>query len=349
MKPVAKNRPGSARAWAFNVGKSWDQFLFSPADPATLGLIRILTGAMLFYTHFVWTFDLTGFFGDSAWLSKEFVYRFHDSPFGWSHLYWIDNTAMLWACHLAALCVFLALTLGFRGRTAAVFSYLLTVSYAHRASGALFGLDQINAFLAMYLAVGPCADAFSVDNWLKKRKARPTPGKRVSANIAIRLIQIHLCIVYLFAGLGKLLGASWWDGTALWGVFANYEYQTIDMTWLAGSIVLVNIMTHVTLFWEVSYAFLIWNRITRPVILVLAIPLHMGIALGMGMVTFGLIMLIANLSFVSPEFVRHFSDKFTNRSKPAGSAGSAAHRIKEVGAETSNSQRNSLGEQRPPN
>jgi hypothetical protein len=134
-------------------------------------------------------------------------------------------------------------------------------------------------------------------------------GKFVSANIAIRLIQIHMCIIYLFAGLGKLFGESWWDGTALWGAFANFEYQTLDMTWLAHHQMLVNFMTHVTLVWEVSYVVLVWPRVTRPLVLALAVPLHLGIAMCMGMITFGLIMLVGNLAFVSPTLVRGVVDR----------------------------------------
>ena len=131
-------------------------------------------------------------------------------------------------------------------------------------------------------------------------------GRRpsISANIAIRLIQLHLCIIYLFAGVSKLQGPAWWNGTALWNAVANLEYQSIDMTWLAGWPILINVLTHVTIVWEVSYAALIWPRLTRPLMLLLAIPLHLGIALCLGMTTFGLAMLIANLSFVPPEHVR---------------------------------------------
>jgi len=310
--PAASSFVRPVMDWFTDCRRAWDRFLFTPQDPATLGLIRMLTGAMLLYTHFVWTLDLEGFFGRNAWLSKDFAYRYHDSAFGWSHLYWLDSPAMLWTCHLVALVVFFALMIGFQSRIASVLAYLLTVSYAHRATGALFGLDQINGFLAMYLMVGPCGDAFSVDQWLKRKRApsanlRPQP--KITTNIALRLIQVHLCVVYLFAGLGKLFGESWWSGTALWGAFANQEYQTFDMTWLAHSLVLVNLLTHLTLFWEVSYAVLIWSKHTRPIMLLLAIPLHLGIAVCMGMTTFGLVMLIANLAFVSPKLVRSFSER----------------------------------------
>ena len=40
----------------------WNRFWFAPTDPATLGLIRLFGGAMIFYTHLVWSKDLLGFF-----------------------------------------------------------------------------------------------------------------------------------------------------------------------------------------------------------------------------------------------------------------------------------------------
>ena len=308
------------RSWASDVWQVWDRFLFTPSDPATLGFIRILAGGMLLYTHFVWMLDLEGFFGASGLLSKDFVYRYHDSAFAWSHLYWIENTTVLWVTHVLALAVFACMMAGYQSRAAAIVSALLTISYANRASGALFGLDQINGFLALYLAVGPCGDAYSVDAWLARRRGRPPRAASVSGNIAIRLMQCHLCVVYLFAGCGKLLGQSWWEGTAFWGAVANYEYQTVDLTWMANHMWIIELITHVTIIWEVGYAFLIWPRLSRPVMLLLAVPLHLGIALCMGMVTFGVMMLVANLAFVRPELIRRILPREAPRMNRATSA-----------------------------
>ena len=41
----------------------------------------------------------------------------------------------------------------------------------------------------------------------------------VSANIAIRLMQLHMCVIYLFSALGKLMGETWWNGSAMWLAF----------------------------------------------------------------------------------------------------------------------------------
>jgi hypothetical protein len=308
--------------------RGWQAFWFTPADPATLGLIRLLAGAMLLYTHLVWTLDLEAFFGPEAWLSPQAVGAFTASirgnalwsrwDFMWSYFWLIESRPLLWAVHLAALVVFAMLMLGLYSRVVSVLAAVIAVSYVNRVPAALFGLDQINCMLALYLAAGPCGAAYSLDRLLARRRAggpQPPAAPSVGANISVRLIQLHMCVIYLFAGLSKLSGpiGSWWDGTAMWLAFANQEYQSLDMTWLADWPLVVNLLTHVTVAWEISYAALVWPRLTRPLVIALAIPLHMGIALCLGMMTFGLAMLIGNLAFVSPHLVRASIDGLRRR------------------------------------
>ena len=86
---------------------------------------------------------------------------------------------------------------------------LVAISYANRAPDALFGLDQINIMLTLYLAIGPSGQTLSLDRWLMVRRlARPRmrPAPSVSANLAQRLIQVHMCVIYFFAGISKLQG-----------------------------------------------------------------------------------------------------------------------------------------------
>jgi hypothetical protein len=286
-------------------GSAWNRFWFTPQDPATLGLIRVFAGAMLFYTHLVWSLDLLAFFGPQGWLSPEAL----DAAYGdarelfWTHWSWLDSTAAIWTVHVLSLLVFALLTVGLFSRVVSILAWLLTVSYAHRVMpAALFGLDDINAMLAMYLMVGRCGDAYSLERWFAKRNRPVVPT--ISTNIAIRLMQVHLCVIYLFSGLGKAMGETWWDGSAMWLAVANYEYQSVDLTWLGRWPAVLSLFAHVTVAWELSYAALVWPRLTRPLVVAMAVPLHLGIALFLGMMTFGLAMMIANLAFVSPWVVR---------------------------------------------
>lgn len=133
------------------------------------------------------------------------------------------------------------------------------------------------------------------------------------ATLAIRLIQLHMCALYLFAGLGKLEGQTWWTGEAIWMAIASTEYQSLDVTWLGHHPWMMDMFAHGTVFFELFYPFLIWPRFTRPWMLAIAVSMHLFIAACLGMITFGLAMLIGNLAFVYPATVRKVMDPIARR------------------------------------
>ncbi len=338
---------GYLRTWLSEGVAGWNRFWFTPVDSHTLSLIRICAGAMLFYTHLVWSIGLEAFFGPKAWITLDAIRSlpfkgppgqnssWWDRDFAWSYFYWIDSTAVLWIAHIAALIVFAMLTFGIFTRVTSVLSYLAMVSYANRVPGALFGLDETNTMIAIYLMIGASGAHWSFDAWWKQRQGRAggataaagsnvpdySPPPSISTNIAIRLLQLHLCIVYLFSGWGKLQGEAWWNGYATWGAVANLEYQSLDMTWLASHPFLISALTHLTVFWEAFYIALIWPRWTRPIMLFMAVLVHGGIGLFLGMKTFGLAMLIANMAFLPPQLIKRI---FTRRIRPNSTTKRAA-------------------------
>src|SRR5690606_24378893 len=100
-------------------------------------------GAMLLYTHFIWSFDLDSFFGPDGWLPTTFMSEVHQETNGgpdapsrliWSHFDYIQSPTLMRAVHFAALVVFLLLTIGLFSRTVAVLAFLLAVSYANRVT-----------------------------------------------------------------------------------------------------------------------------------------------------------------------------------------------------------------------
>ena len=106
-------------------------------------------------------------------------------------------------------------------------------------------------------------------------------------------------VIYFFGGISKLKGIDWWDGSALWMSLSNYEYQSLDMTWLIGYPAIIALLTHATVIWETFYCVLIWPRYSRGIMLSMAVLVHGGIGLAMGMPTFGLAMIIANIGDLS--------------------------------------------------
>ena len=292
VRQLVKATTGWLTSWC----TAWTTFWFTPSDPALLGILRILTGTLLTWSSVIWLCDQEGFFGQNGWQSAGNVWRLNDQPWHWSWYFVAQTPTAGWL--LAALSVLAALSLsvGCFTRAAACIAFAGYVSAVNRAPLNTFGFDDALGIMLVPMVIGSAGARFSVDGIFKK--IRPIPN--IETTIAMRLIQVHLCIIYFFSGCGKLLGASWWEGTALWGAVANIQYRTIDLTLLAWHPLLVNALTLCALFWEISYVALIWPRLTRPIFLVTAVFVHLGIGLTMGMMEFGIAMLIANMAFLPP-------------------------------------------------
>lgn len=292
VRQLVKATTGWLTSWC----TAWTTFWFTPSDPALLGILRILTGTLLTWSSVIWLCDQEGFFGQNGWQTAGNVWRLNDQPWHWSWYFVAQTPTAGWL--LAALSVLAALSLsvGFFTRTAACIAFAGYISAVNRAPLNTFGFDDALGIMLVPMVIGSAGARFSVDSIFKK--IRPIPN--IETTIAMRLIQVHLCIIYFFSGCGKLLGASWWEGTALWGAVANIQYRTIDLTLLAWHPLLVNALTLCALFWEISYVALIWPRLTRPIFLVTAVFVHLGIGLTMGMMEFGIAMLIANMAFLPP-------------------------------------------------
>jgi hypothetical protein len=306
---------------AKSVSADWNRFWYTPADPSLLGLIRILTGLMLVYTHAVWGLALPDFYTSTGWISPALVRSMVANQSVYSFWFLVPD-GWIWPAYGISMLIFGLFTIGLFTRVTSILAVVVAVSFANRVPAALFGLDQINILLTMYLAIGPSGKALSLDRWLSQRRSElPVPPMAsAGANLAIRLIQVHMCVIYFFAGISKLQGQAWWDGEAMWKAFANLEYQSMDMTWLAWHPWLVNAMTHFSVVWEISFCVLIWRPRWRPLVLAGAVALHVGIGACLGMWTFGLIMLVGCASFLPGDLFKQApTHPFRPRQRPSQS------------------------------
>ena len=315
--PSTSNEPGPIHSLL--------TFFFEPSTSHTLAVIRVFTGVMIAYIHGVWLLRLDDFFGSHALVDNEFWRVLHAgsvSDAKWNYLVQIDSLPLIRWHEIAALIAGVFVALGLFTRMSLLVAWFLTLMTVHRLTGFLFGLDQIAVMLLTYLCIAQSNSVLSLDRILffyfpklqSNRFYTAIAGLKDIAlhqdistwnnTLTTRLIQIHLCIIYLFGGLGKLRGEMWWDGSAMWFSSAAYEYQSLDLTWIGRMPILGALLTHITLFWEVSYAALIWPKWTRPFVLATAVLVHGGIACFLGMITFGWIMIVANLVFIPSDLMR---------------------------------------------
>jgi hypothetical protein len=343
--PSTAAQPADFQEPLRNAARAWERFWFSPADPTPLGLIRICCGLITLYVHIAYSFGLLQYLGPNGWIGEKTVQyvryqqpifapgpgwsqqpeKFADGQYYWSIYFHLTDPAAIWAVHLTILVAILLFTVGFCTRVTTVLAWLGAMSYVQRAPTTLFGMDTMMMILLVYLKIGPSGAALSVDHWLKRRREQKRlgldrlpalpPGPTVGANLALRLIQVHFCIIYLASGSSKLLGSSWWGGTAPNFVLLNYEFTPFNVRYYYWTLFFLSqhrwmweLMTSVgvifTLVVEIGFPFLVWNRATRWLCVCGSVMLHTAIGLTMGLTSFSLMMLAMLLAFVPPEAVR---------------------------------------------
>jgi hypothetical protein len=298
----------------------WDRFFFTPADPTPLGLVRLAVGALLFWDLAVLGLDLRDYLGSDGWIGPEAVrhYLAQNAPWAWSFWLWVPDRWLpaVWAACLVVTALFAA---GLASRVTAPLAWAIAVSTVRRAPVALFGFDHMVATWALYLAAfGASGQAVSLDRaiarWRAARRAgrggpiagesSAVPVPTVTANLSLRMIQLHLALIYGSAGLAKLMGPEWWNGTAMEMIMLTPEFRRFDLAWLAAYPTALALATYGGLAVEVGYPALIWSPRLRPLLLVSVALLHLGIDLFLGLTEFGLAMITANLAFASGPWLR---------------------------------------------
>ena len=270
---------------------------------------------MLLYTHAVWGLALADFFGPASWLSPSLVRAMHAGQYVVSFWFWLPENGM-WPAYVVSMVILGLFTAGLWTRVTSAFALLVAHLVCQSGSGGALRPrpDQHHAHPVpddRAQRPGAFARPLAVREAVEGTGAPPQAS--ISANLAQRLIQVHMCVIYFFAGISKLQGPSWWSGEAMWRAFANLEYQSLDMTWLAWHPWIVNVMTHVSVIWEISFCVLIWRPRWRPLMLALAIAMHVGIGACLGMWTFGLIMLVGCAAFLPNDAVRRLAHDWLRR------------------------------------
>ncbi|HEV2972887.1 MAG TPA: HTTM domain-containing protein [Pirellulales bacterium] len=294
-------------------GESWNRFWFTPSDPFTLGMIRVLTAIVALGLYLSCIPDLERWFGPDGLLPENAVLHLRDAKV-FSAFDYANSTSSLWALFwigAAALALFLV---GLFTRVTAVVALFAVLSLIHRGPMLARPVDDIVAMLMFYLCLGPCGAALSLDSWRDRRKtaaAETAPRQCWGATVVVRLMQVHLSVIYFMMAMAKLRSPVWLAGRAVWGLIVKPESRLLDLTGLANHMYVINLWTLAIVLFELCFAFLIWNRMARPLLLGLSLPIWIGTALLTGMTSWVLMMLVANLAFVSPDCLRNCFERRT--------------------------------------
>ncbi|WP_437841982.1 HTTM domain-containing protein [Sorangium sp. So ce1153] len=194
---------------------------------------------------------------------------------------------------------------GFRTRLMSLLTYVWLWSLHQRNPVLLDGGDNIIRLALLYGVFAELGAFFSLDaDRLRAQRARGGDLERIKMmthSAAILACAVQVCLVYGIAGLYKVQGELWQNGTALY-----YITRVGEFTWpghsegLYGSVALVTALTYAAVAFQLSFPFLfVLDRRTRRLALAGAFTFHLGIAVMMGLVTFAAFMISVELALIS--------------------------------------------------
>jgi hypothetical protein len=281
-------------------------FLAAPASARPLAFLRIGLAAVLLVQAFaLWgTVDqLFGRLGLVQWTVTEAI-----APVGVPRLSWaaaalaplgLDPAQSLRAVVLVYVLSLVGLLAGWRTRCMAVVAWLTHLALMTSGRSAVYGVDALAHVTLFYFLWLPVNAAASLDRAAGRVSGAPS-GK---ARLGLRVLQLHLCVVYLASGLLKASGDHWWNGEAVWRTLMCRDLARFDFAWLAAVPWLPRLACWGTLLLEIGYAFFVWPRWTRKPLVLGVMGLHVGIAVAMGLWSFSAVMIVLNAGafLVSPE------------------------------------------------
>ncbi|WP_126973150.1 HTTM domain-containing protein [Gynurincola endophyticus] len=233
--------------------------------------------------------DFHLFFSKSDTIIPQEITFVFSSYFGYLHEFykWLNSNNYTGIFYNYALWIYLSmlflLMIGLFTRFSAFMALIAQIVIFKSFDDYNYGYDTFLTISLFYCFIFPVGRAFSIDHLIKKRPVSPF-------NYA-RILQLHLCIVYVFAGLPKLLDSSWWTGKSMWKALVSVynDYQTFPAYFflLAGI---------TTILIEVFYPVLMYIKHTRLIALVMIILMHIGIAILMHLFIFAAIMIALNIA-----------------------------------------------------
>jgi len=274
---------------ASRIWNGWSHWAFNPADTAPMAALRIAVGLLTIGWTLSLLPDAETFLSDSGLVP--------DLPF---------YTDGAWAVQLGSpyvvlgvlLAAAVALAVGWRTRAAAVIVLILLVAVQRRDPFFVNSGDQLLRVMAFFVMLMPAGETWSLD-------ARRRGYERLRAPWALRVLQVQVSALYLFAVWAKVRGVAWNDGTAVGIALQREDLERFSVpATLATSLLVSTLLTYSSLLVEAALAFGLWLPRLRYWVMAAGIGLHMGIEMTLLIGWFSFAVVASYLAFVEPEHLR---------------------------------------------
>ncbi|WP_053002469.1 HTTM domain-containing protein [Kordia jejudonensis] len=272
--------------------KTLDTFIFGKSASVKKDIAIKMIAVFAVVNVLVILPDLFYIFGEQRLLQEAVNERYvfwYQPVLGWfsdifSYIGFTENMTFLFFLFVYGISLF-CLWRNYKRPLFAVIAWFIHFMFVNSTYLFSYGADYFVSFM-LFINILICA------GYLFNKEAR-----KPLYSYVIRFLQLHLCLVYFFAGIGKALGTDWLDGNAIWMVINTYTSSSVveSSIGLAAYPIIFKLLAWGTVALELCHPVLIYMKKTRKVTLVLVIMLHAGIGIFMQFYTFAVVMILLNL------------------------------------------------------
>jgi Vitamin K-dependent gamma-carboxylase len=225
-----------------------------------------------------------------------------------------ENAYLLLGIYLGALAM---LAVGLFTRLSTVVCWALCLTFYRRLDWMMNGGDAVARMGLFYLIFAPSGAVWSLDALWRRARTGKEPSRMVPP-WSLRLMQIQVCLVYLFTALNRLnddftslyaeewSNCHWLNGEAVYWALNDVSLTRFPYAWLPIPLWICRLLSWGSMFFELGFTFLVLFRWTRPWILIMGILFHLGIFFHMELAWFSQFSLCWYVLFVSGDSLRRF-------------------------------------------
>lgn len=281
----------------------WIKFWFEPVSAYPLAVFRIGFGLVMmanllgqYLPHYL------SFYGDGAMVSVDAIYahRWLNLPV-FDLLFFLPSDSHSQLVFLyATIFLNLLFILGLGTQLSTPLLFLFLLSLHNHCPIILHAGDNYSRLVLLFLSFsgGSCGRVLSIDRMLSKNKEQSA----LIEPVAMRMIQLQFCFIYLINWLYKICGPIWLEGSAVYYATRLTQYWRFDYPAFLDNALSSRLLTWSTLVVEAALVFLLWIPRTRSMMIIIGISFHLFLDLTFNLGVFEWFFIVTFLLFVDGSF-----------------------------------------------
>jgi hypothetical protein len=227
--------------------------------------------------------------------------------YGWPNMLPEPSGTAAVILHTALILFFLTMSAGWCTRISCIGA---TVLYTYLnlldSVSTITKYSCIATHVLLLLCLSRCGAVWSVDALLKRRRD-PLGAAAPQTDLAWprRLMQLMIGLVYFGAAITKMHTPAFFSGDQMlfWMLAQlNWGHALGEYLALAPSLIIVS--AYIAIVWEVTFLFLCWKGLGRPIMIALGIVFHLMTWLTLGLFVFPLVCFTIYLCFLNERDIR---------------------------------------------